>query len=72
MIDEKMVTSSFGWAALGVSQAHAPTWGHLTLGLTCPCAMSGPSATCPHTGTPGAWAALPRAHSGTRAPRGDT
>jgi hypothetical protein len=25
MIEEKMVTSSFGWVALGVSQAHTPT-----------------------------------------------
>jgi len=37
MIREKMITSSFDGAALGVSQARAPTWGHLAPGLTCPC-----------------------------------
>jgi len=38
-----MVTSSFGGAALGVSQARAPTWGCLTLGLPCPCPGYQPS-----------------------------
>jgi len=82
-----MVTSSFGGAALGVSQARAPTWGHLVFRLTYPCAGSGSSATwhwaglpCPerelgsfpHLGTPGTWATLPRVHSRTCAQCGKT
>jgi len=45
MVEEKMVSSSFGGAALGVSQTRAPMGGHLTLGLTCPCAGSSSSPT---------------------------
>jgi hypothetical protein len=45
MVEEKMVSSSFGGAALGVSQTRAPMGGHLTLGLTYPCAGSSSSPT---------------------------
>jgi hypothetical protein len=45
MVEEKMVSSSFGGAALGVSQTRAPMGGHLMLGLTCPCAGSSSSPT---------------------------
>jgi hypothetical protein len=38
MVEKKMVTSSFGGAALGVSQTRVPMGGYLTLGLTCLCA----------------------------------
>jgi len=78
MLGEKMVTLSFGGAALGVSRARTPTWGHLALALTCPCVMSDPIATwhgaglplpwawlssSPHVGTLSAWAACPCAGS---------
>jgi len=38
---------------------------HVTLGLAC-------LNSRPHVGTPSAWAALPRTHSQTPAPRGET
>jgi len=54
--EKKTINSSFGRAALGVSQARAPTWGHLTLGL--------PALALGQTHAPrGAAAALPKAHS---------
>ena len=56
MVGKKMINSSFGGAALDVSQARAPTWGHLTLGL--------PALALGQTHAPrGAAAALPKAHS---------
>jgi len=60
-----MVNSSFGGAALSVSQAHAPTWGHLALGLL--------NLVLGQTHAPrGATAALPRAHNQTHASRDET
>ena len=79
MIGKKMFTLSFGGVVLGASQACAPIWGHLMLGLTCSCALGrkaalGLACPCPrhkqglrpHVGTSRVWAVCPWVRSNLR------